>query len=159
MSLRSSLTVKPIRVQRVIHASADDLWALFANPHRHPDLDGHGLADLIPGTTYGPQRLQAGDTFSVHMRYGPFTYVMNLFCVQSRPGKEVAWKSLAPALWRWSFKPLRPRQTLVTGEWIPLRRAYAPLFALIGAPTKNRQGLVGTLNRLEELVAEMPHTS
>lgn len=159
MSLKSKLTVAPIRVQRVIYASADDLWALFANPHRHGDLDGGGLSTIIPDSAYGPQRLQAGDTFSMHMRYGQFTYVINLLCIQSRPGKEVSWKSLAPALWRWRFEPLGPHKTLVQGEWIPTKRMYAPIFAAIGAMKGNRRGLEGTLDRLEELVADWPKAS
>lgn len=156
MSILSCLRVHPIRVRRVIPASADSLWALFANPHRHPDLDGHGMADLMPGTVYGPQRMQAGDTFSVRMQRGPMTYHMNLFCVQSRPGREVAWKSIAPALWRWTFEALDDHHTIVTGEWIPLSRFIAPVFAAIGVMPSNRRGLIGTLNRLEEMVAESP---
>ena len=154
MSLRTRLAVGPIRVRRVINASADDLWALYANPHRHPDLDGHGIADLQPGSVSGPQRLQAGDTFGVHMRMGRFPYHMTLLCLQSRPGKEVAWKSMAPAIWRWQFDAIDEDRTVVTGEWIPTSRWYAPVYAALGVMVANRRGITGTLDRLEEMMAE-----
>lgn len=157
MDFLKRMTIGPIRVQRVINAPADDLWALFANPHRHPDLDGNGVARLESGSTYGPQRLQAGDTFGVHMRKGAFTYYMNLLCLQSRPGQEVAWKSLAPAFWRWRFKALDPDHTLVVGEWVPTSRWMAPVFAALDVMHANHRGLTGTLNRLEEIVAESPN--
>lgn len=154
MSFCERMKVKPIRVQRVIHAGADDLWALFANPHRHPDLDGHGLAELQAGSVFGPQRLQAGDTFGVRMRKGKIPYHMNLLCLQSRPGQEVAWTSLAPAFWRWQFKAIDDQRTLVTGEWVPTNRWVAPVYAALGAMPANRRGLIGTLNKLEAMVAE-----
>lgn len=157
MALRKRMAVGPIRVQRVIDAPADDIWALFANPHRHPDLDGDGMARLQPGSVYGPQRLQAGDTFGVHMRKGPIPYYMNLLCLQSRPGEEVAWKTLAPAFWRWRFKALGEDRTLVTGEWVPTNRLMAPVFAALNVMTANHRGLTGTLDRLEEMVAESPN--
>lgn len=157
MALRKRMAVGPIRVQRVIDAPADDIWALFANPHRHPDLDGDGMARLEPGSVYGPQRLQAGDTFGVHMRMGPIPYYMNLLCLQSRPGEEVAWKTLTPAFWRWRFKALGEDRTLVTGEWVPTNRLMAPVFAALNVMTANRRGLTGTLDRLEEMVAESPN--
>jgi hypothetical protein len=52
-----------------VHAPPADLFALLADPHRHPELDGSGTIRDVPVT--GPDRLSQGATFSVGMKqYG-----------------------------------------------------------------------------------------
>ena len=52
-----------------VHAPAADVFALVADPHRHPDIDGSGTVRHAPVT--GPTQLSAGATFTVAMKqYG-----------------------------------------------------------------------------------------
>src|ERR1700689_2176186 len=52
-----------------VHAPAAEVFALVADPHRHPEIDGSGTVRQAPVT--GPRQLSTGATFTVAMKqYG-----------------------------------------------------------------------------------------
>ena len=90
-----------------VDSSAEELWEIAADPHRHHELDGSGT---VRSSARGPERLNEGDTFSVRMRRFGFPYALRLRVTESRPprGAEtgvVEWRQPTGHRWRWEFTP------------------------------------------------------
>ncbi|GAB2969492.1 SRPBCC family protein [Actinotalea caeni] len=116
--------------ERVVHAPAETIWELIADPARQPEWDGNdNLATAAPG-----QRVRAvGDVFTMTLTNGA---TRENTVVELVEGRRVAWLPNVPGeeprghLWRWELEPVADG-TLVrhTYDWTnltdPTRLAHA----------------------------------
>lgn len=140
---------RSISVSRRIDAPATRIFAILANPRRHPDIDGSGTVVAIrPGA---PTRLGLGVQFGADMRRGASYRIVNTV-KEFEEGRRIAWAHKAGHRWRYVLEPLDDGGTLVT-ETFDWSTAVAPrVIERLGYPERNRPGMEATLARLEELV-------
>lgn len=129
-----------------VQAPAAELFAIVADPHRHPELDGSGTVRATP--VKGPERLTEGATFTVGMKQFGVPYAIRSTVVDVQDGRVVQWRHPAGHSWRWELTPVGPTTTEVT-ETFDYSTARAPrLLELLGQPAKNAAGITATLERL-----------
>ena len=107
---------------REVHAPADRIFELIADPSRQPSWDGNdNLAEAAPG-----QRVRGvGDVFSMTLKMGA---VRENHVVEFQEGRLIAWKPAEPGkqpigqLWRWEVEPIDGNRALVTHtyDWTDL---------------------------------------
>src|SRR5580700_3616188 len=99
------MTDNSIAVSRQIPASSDRLFALLADPARHPEIDGSGMVrDAV-----SPRPLTAaGDVFVMKMHHEEFgDYEMSNHVVAFEPGRRIEWMperiGAEPGRYRWGY--------------------------------------------------------
>lgn len=129
-----------------VHAGAAHLFAMVADPHRHPELDGSGTVRDTP--VKGPEVLTEGARFSVGMKQYGVPYSITSTVTEFDDGKVVAWRHPMGHTWRWEFEEVSPGVTEVT-ETFDYRRARSPRFIeIFGQPKANEAGITRTLQKL-----------
>jgi hypothetical protein len=134
---------------RVIAADAQQLFDIVADPAMHPVIDGSGSVRAMRAG--GPARLELGSTFSMDMQLGAPYKILNTV-VEFEDGRLIAWRHFNGHIWRYLFEPVEGG-TKVTEQW-DARPVWNKLaLRLAGFPKRNRAGILGTLARLDEVVA------
>jgi hypothetical protein len=132
--------------QAVVHAPADQLFALVANPHRHAELDGSGTVRDVPVT--GPDRLSTGATFTVGMKQFGVPYKITSKVTAFEDDHLIEWRHPMGHRWRWEFTETEPGTTQVT-ETFDYSGAKSPrMLEILGYPAKNGNGIAKTLRAL-----------
>jgi len=136
-----------VSVQRMIPAAADQLFDLVAQPAMHPAIDGgESVRKAWPSN---PVRLSLGATFSMDMQT-VLPYRIRNTVVEFEEGRRIAWRHFYGHRWRYLFEA-RGAETLVTEQW-DARTAKSRLpLVLLGFPTRNRDAMIASLERLEQL--------
>lgn len=131
----------------VIDAPADKVFALLADPRRHPDFDGSGT---VKGQLKAPATLSKGARFGMSMRVGvPYTITNEV--VEFEQDRLIAWRHFGHHVWRYQLEPV-DGGTRVT-ESFDWSTARSPRFIeLMGYPKKNAESMEKTLDRLKALV-------
>jgi len=83
-----------VTVQRLIPAPAAAIFALIADPSRHPEIDGSGT--VIAPHSAGSRRLGLGDTFGMSMKMGVGYSTRNVV-IEFEEDRRIAWQTLAAA--------------------------------------------------------------
>lgn len=132
----------------VIDAPAATIFAIVADPHQHPRIDGSGSVQSVVS---GPDRLSKGATFGVSMKLFGLPYKISNKVVEFEPDKRIAWRHFAGHRWRYELEQT-PTGTRVTESFDFTR--YNPVGAkflqVTGFPERNRRGITQTLIRLKE---------
>jgi len=129
-----------------VNAPAADLFAIVADPHRHPELDGSGTVRDVP--VDGPARLSKGATFAVGMKQLGVPYTIRSTVIDFEDGRVVQWQHPLGHTWRWELAPTGPSTTEIT-ETFDYSTARAPrLLEIFGQPAKNAAGIEATLQGL-----------
>lgn len=138
----------PHRVSRriVVDAPAAEVFALIANPHRHPELDGSGTVRDTP--VKGPEKLTPGARFSVGMKQFGVPYTITSTATDIDTDRVVEWKHPMGHRWRWELVATSPTTTQVTETFDYSTLKIPKIMELIGYDTKNGQGIEGTLRAL-----------
>lgn len=132
--------------QVAVHAPAAEVFALVADPHRHPDLDGSGTVRETAVT--GPDRLSKGAKFTVGMRAHGVPYKITSTVTAFDDDRLVEWQHPAGHRWRWELAEVEPGVTEVT-ETFDYSTSRAPrLLELFGYPKINGEGITKTLRAL-----------
>jgi len=105
-----------VRASREVHAPADRIFELIADPARQPEWDGNdNLIDAAAG-----QRVRAvGDVFTMTVTRG----VRENHVVEFDEGRLIAWTPAEPGLsppghlWRWELEPLDDERCRVTHSY------------------------------------------
>lgn len=83
----------PVSVSLRIAAPADAIFALLADPSRHPDIDGSGM---VQGPVASGAVTGVGDVFVMRMRSRKKgEYEINNHVVEFVPGRRIAWEPAA----------------------------------------------------------------
>jgi hypothetical protein len=131
----------------LVRTPAAEVFALVANPHRHPEIDGSGTVRSVP--VVGPEALSVGATFTVAMKQHGFPYKIKSKVTAFEPDKLVEWQHPAGHRWRWEFAEIEPGTTQVT-ETFDYSTAKAPrVLELFGVPKQNAAGITKTLEGLQ----------
>ncbi len=138
----------PRRVTRraAVHTDPAQVFAIVADPHRHPELDGSGTVRDIPVT--GPDRLSLGATFTVGMKQLGVPYKITSRVTAFEDNRLVEWQHPLGHRWRWEFRETDPGTTEVT-ETFDYSTAKAPkMLEIFGQPKTNATGITRTLQAL-----------
>jgi uncharacterized protein YndB with AHSA1/START domain len=129
-----------------VHADAADVFALLADPHRHPELDGSGTVRDVP--VKGPDRLSEGARFRVGMKQHGVPYTITSKVTAFEDGRLIEWQHPLGHRWRWELAETAPGTTEVT-ETFDYTTAWAPkALELFGQPKANAVGITKTLEAL-----------
>lgn len=139
-----------------IPATAEEIYALVADPHRHHEVDGSGT---VQSRAVGPHELRTGDRFSVRMRVFGIPYQLPLRVLvaqqpdEQRPG-ILEWVQPTGHRWRWEMAPLSTPggRTLVT-ESYDARGQNRLVRAALGwtkVESRNGRGIEAALSRLQK---------
>jgi polyketide cyclase/dehydrase/lipid transport protein len=129
-----------------VRASSADVFALVADPHRHPELDGSGTVRDVPVT--GPECLSEGAKFSVGMKQYGVPYKITSTVTAFEADHLIEWQHPLGHRWRWELDETKPGTTQIT-ETFDYSTAKAPkLLELFGQPAKNGIGITKTLEGL-----------
>lgn len=120
-----------VSVSRTVPAPADVVFALLADPTRHPEIDGSGM--VRAATSSGPIG-GAGDTFTMRMHNDEMgDYEMINHVVEYEAGRRIAWEPVllhagrpedeedvgvrSGHRWSYHLEPLGPGATVVTESY------------------------------------------
>lgn len=138
---------RQISESRVIDAAPSTIFDMLADPARHPEIDGSGSVKAVRGE---PQRLKLGSQFSMDMKLLLVAYPIVNRVVEFEENKLIAWRHFNGHRWRWQLHDLGNGRTEVT-ETFDYSTALVPIaLEWLGFPEKNRDGIVKTLDRLQE---------
>ncbi|GAA4931133.1 uncharacterized protein YndB with AHSA1/START domain [Actinomycetospora succinea] len=130
-----------------VDAPPSTVFALLADPRRHPDFDGSGT---VQSSISGPSRLSLGSTFGVGMRI-KLPYRISNTVVEFEEDKRIAWRHFNRHRWRYELEPTATGGTTVT-ETFDWSTALVPfLLDRSGFPAANARGIEKTLPRLKAL--------
>lgn len=141
------------RVSRRVQVSAPaaEIFALLADPRRHPEVDGSGTVRDTAVT--GPSRLSEGARFGVGMKQYGVPYKITSTVTAFADDALIEWQHPLGHRWRWELQEDEPGTTTVT-ETFDYNDAKSPkLLELLGQPAKNAQGITSTLQALADRFA------
>lgn len=145
------VTERKVAVTATVHASAQRIFDLLADPSKHPLIDGSGTVQATVGTV--PSRLELGSTFGMDMRMG-LPYKVTNKVVEYEENALIAWRHFAGHRWRWQLRPVGEDTTEVTETFDWSTAPLGFLLPLVGFPERNRKGIEQSLRRLETVLAE-----
>ncbi|MDT5240770.1 MAG: hypothetical protein QOD97_2968 [Mycobacterium sp.] len=141
----------PGRVCRSVEvgAPASELFAIVADPRRHPELDGSGT---VIDNARAPAELNAGSRFTTKMRMFGVPYRITSTVTAITPDSLIEWRHPVGHHWRWEFEEVGPRRTRVT-ETFDYRDAGAikdrlKYYDRMGFTKANARGIEATLLKL-----------
>lgn len=138
-----------VSASTTIAAPPHVVYAILADPHQHPRIDGSGS---LQGLIDGPDRLERGAEFHVSMKLFGVPYRITNRVVEFQPDRLIAWRHFGGHRWRYELEPLEHGGTRVTetfdySRYDALRRRF---IELAGFPERNRRGIEATLVRLKQ---------
>jgi uncharacterized protein YndB with AHSA1/START domain len=134
---------------RTIAADPQRLFDIVADPAMHPQIDGSGSVQTAHSDN--PPRLSLGATFGMDMKLGA-PYKITNTVVEFEEGRRLGWRHFNGHVWRYTFEPV-DGGTKVTEQWDATKVWNKLGLRLLGFPQRNRAGILGTLQRLDELAA------
>jgi uncharacterized protein YndB with AHSA1/START domain len=157
---------RPVSVSRRIEAPAEVLFAVLADPARHPGIDGSGMLVRADGN---PVIGAVGDTFTVRMHNAEMgDYVITNHVVEFEPGRRIGWEPVLTAAsraedqdgighraeHRWSYQlaPAGPGATVVT-ETYDCTRAPEWLRTAVKGGERWMASMTTTLEKLDQQCA------
>jgi Polyketide cyclase / dehydrase and lipid transport len=132
---------------RTIAADPQRLFDIVADPAMHPVIDGSGSVQSAQPDN--PARLSLGATFGMDMKLGA-PYKITNTVVEFEEGRRLGWRHFNGHVWRYTFEPVEGG-TRVTEQWDARRVWNRIALRLSGFPNRNRDGIIATLARLEEV--------
>lgn len=142
-------------VERVITAPPEKIFALLADPSRHPDIDGSGS---VKAAKDSPERLALGSKFGMSMKMG-IKYSMVSEVIEFEDGRRIAWQSRPPGsigsrfgggrIWRYELEPV-DGGTRVRETWDISQEKIKAMVR--PARKKTREAMDATLGRIQDLV-------
>lgn len=143
------MSEQTVSASATIAAAPAVVFAILADPHQHPRIDGSGS---LQGLIEGPDRLERGSEFHVSMKLFGMPYKITNRVVEFEPDRRIAWRHFGGHRWRYELEPLDDGGTRVTetfdySRYDFLRRTF---IEVLGFPERNRKGIEGTLVRLKD---------
>lgn len=130
----------------LVQAPASDVFALIADPHRHPELDGSGT--VRDTQVKGPDRLSKGSKFTVGMRQYGVPYKITSTVTAFDNDRLVEWQHPLGHRWRWELADAGSGSTEVT-ETFDYNDAKSPkMLELFRQPARNAVGITKSLRAL-----------
>ena len=159
-------TPRVVSYRTVVPASASDIYALLADPHRHHELDGSGM---VKAEVIGPHKLSANEKFRTSMQW-PFNerfkmpYSRTNQVLEAEENTRIAWTNSGGHIWRWELRELGDDEakalgmsgtaTEVTESFDYRTSPFARFYELTKVTAKNAKGIKASLRRLQQLFAD-----
>lgn len=151
-----------VSVERVIKAPASDIFAIVADPSRHPEIDGSGSVKHVQQGA--PEQVELGSTFGMSMKLG-VPYTMSNTVIEFEPNRKIAWQTtfagplgrfIGGRIWRYELES-SDNGTLVRETWdiSKDKQRFMLRAGPVGKQTKD--AMSKTLARLAE-ITERPTT-
>jgi len=142
-----------VSARTTIEAPPATVFAIVADPHQHPRIDGSGSVRAVVD---GPDRLEKGATFHVSMKLFGLPYKITNHVVELEPDRRIAWRHFGGHRWRYELQPTDDGGTQVTETFDYSRYGVAATTAIraLGFPERNRRGIEETLVRLKAAAEE-----
>lgn len=142
------MTEQTVSARTTIAATPDVVFAIVADPHQHPRIDGSGSVRAVVD---GPERLEKGATFHVSMKLFGLPYKISNKVVEFEPDRRIAWRHFGGHRWRYELTPTDDGGTEVveTFDYSRYSGLSLALVEKLGFPDRNRRGIEGTLQRLK----------
>jgi hypothetical protein len=148
-----------VSVERVINATADQIFALIADAGKHSSIDGSGTVDHSSGQS---QPLSLGSKFGMSMRGRPETlflpYRTTNTVIEFEPDRRIAWQTrtgplglIGGRIWRYELSPA-DAGTLVRETWDVSQDRQRPMLRMGAMPKQAEDGMRATLKRIAALV-------
>ncbi|CAM8630140.1 Polyketide cyclase/dehydrase [Acidimicrobiia bacterium] len=138
---------REVSVSRVIAADPAAIFAVLADPSKHPIIDGSGSLVQAKGNS---SQLVLGDKFSMGMKIG-FSYSIKNTVVEYEKDRLIGWRHFGRHVWRYTLEPV-DGGTRVT-ETFDWSTAIIPkVIELQKYPEKHPAGMAKTLERLDTYV-------
>ncbi len=134
---------KIVSTERVIHAPADRIFAVLADPSQHCVIDGSGTVKRVRSA---PERLALGAKFGMAMHHF-VPYPIKNTVVEFEEGRLIAWQHLAHDVWRYELEP-RDDGTLVRESFDWSHSRVGKVHERTGVPKQNLASMEKTLERL-----------
>jgi uncharacterized protein YndB with AHSA1/START domain len=141
-----------IRVQVEAAVSAADLFAVLADPSRHPEIDGSGMVRAAAGA----RPLTGTDqVFTMQMHYPALgDYRTENHVVEFDPPRRITWTTgregqpPAGVWWTWNFSDAPSGATIVTHTYDWSRVVDPAVLARVSFPRVRAEQLADTAARL-----------
>ena len=146
-----------VTVERLIPASASEIFDLIADPSRHQDIDGSGTVRSAKG---GSERLALGSTFGMSMKMG-MPYSMQNTVIEFEENRLLAWQTRGPGrigshvggrIWRYELEEV-DGGTLVKESWDISQESFATKPVVRMGAESTRKAIAATLERIEKVLA------
>lgn len=147
----TAVTDRKITRTVLVHAPADAIFAVLADPAKHPLIDGSGTVQASKDGT--PQRLELGSTFGMRMKRG-MPYSVTNKVVEYEKDRLIAWRHVGRHRWRWELKPIDNDTTEVTETFDWTNAPIGALYGMLGFLDANTKGIESSLARLESVVTQ-----
>ena len=142
-------------VEKVVHATPQQVFDLLADPRRHQEIDGSGT---LQGVVEGPERLSQGAVFGMNMKIGA-PYQMTNTVVEFEEGRRIAWQPrptngiaatvIGGRIWRYELEAVEGG-TRVRETWDVRHEKALP--GVLPQRWLVRKGMARTLERLEAVL-------
>ncbi|SDY30956.1 Uncharacterized conserved protein YndB, AHSA1/START domain [Amycolatopsis xylanica] len=140
---------RQVSVTKTVATTPEQIFALLADPAKHPELDGSGTVQAA--RSGNPSRLELGAKFGMDMKMGAPYKIQNTV-VEFEENRLIAWRHFNGHRWRWQLRPVDGgTEVTETFDWSTARTPL--LISLSFFPRKNKQGIERTLARLEQRFA------
>jgi uncharacterized protein YndB with AHSA1/START domain len=143
-----------VSASTTIAAPPEVVFAILADPRQHSRIDGSGSVGSVIAA---PERLSAkGETFTVRMKLFGVPYLIRNRVVEFEANRRIAWRHFTANRWRYELAPTADGGTTVTETFDTSRadRITDGVVRWAKFPERNREGIVGTLERLKAAAEE-----
>jgi uncharacterized protein YndB with AHSA1/START domain len=139
---------RQVSVSRTIAASPEAIFAVLADPTKHPVIDGSRTVQAARERE--PQRLELGSRFGMDMKIG-LPYRIKNTVVEYERDRLIAWRHWGGHRWRYRLEPVEGgTEVTETFDW---STALVPrAIELAGYPKRHPAAMAKTLERLDAYV-------
>jgi uncharacterized protein YndB with AHSA1/START domain len=142
------MSPQTVSARTTIAAPPAVVFAIVADPHQHPRLDGSGSVRAVVD---GPARLDKGAVFHVALKLFGLPYKITNHVVEFEPDRRIAWRHFGGHRWRYELTPTDDGGTEVVETFDYSRYPWfgKAIIEGLGFPGRNQRGIEGTLQRLK----------
>ena len=141
-----------VSVERLIAASAEQIFDVLSDPSRHCEIDGSGS---LVRMTSSHTRLALGSTFSMRVHLG-VTYPTKNRVLEFEENRLIAWAHWNGHRWRYELEPTDDGDTLVRETFVWGTARWPRVMELTGYDKKNVPFMEATLERLAAIFETAP---
>jgi uncharacterized protein YndB with AHSA1/START domain len=126
-----------VSASAAVAATPHDVFEFLRRPENHAAFSGDGS---VQGVMKGPEALELGDQFGMHMRILGIPYRVTSRVVAYEPDHHIAWCHLGGHQWQWTVEPASGG-SLVTLTYDQSTARFPPALRLVGYPERHRDNV------------------
>jgi len=141
------MSASSVSASTMISAPPATIFAILADPRQHARIDGSGT--VREAVVDGPERLELGSTFGMHMKIGA-PYRTKNKVVEYEADRLISWRHFGTHRWRYELAPV-DGGTQVTETWdlSHCNGVNKWILGALGYPKRHRKGIEQTLVKLK----------